>query len=702
MATSQISKNENKQKGNSSDTLLAIYILKILKKYSSPKKWISTGAVCEYLSKDYPFAVCNENTGSQTKKVRRYLDTLSESYEGGCVRKKEGKSSREGFEWCYDASKDDLEVGETQSQETLTELEAELLVDLVSATKILNSDGTRGLAYKLLKKTSLSDKERAKKLEMLRKEEWFKSPNSDLAEKKETIEEYFYDYCLVFDYEDEKAVTATPYGWSYEDGICYLNAKVGDKNRKFALDKIRILSAFEDECNSDDCFTGFDRETDSDKTSLDSLLVNIPTIKSAISDKKCIKFLYRSYAVDGRRVVSKDNEKCVLPHSLVFNDGKYYLIGIDADAPENNKIAYFRVDLMFELERSDVPIKLSEYNEYIFDAIERARVVEKHPFMEAERDVAVTFKVVESALDRVADAFGIAPDMMSKMRVTDETRAVKDSSENGFHDERTVMVDVRTSKTEAFRWALSNADAVEVASQDIRDSIARIADPIYQLYTQTLPDKVRENIDYVLKEGTFKISYMVDADTAYATYKELAKTGRLGAVENMGIADDAICDGVDYFGEFTNTERLIIHAPKITDFSWAAGLVNLETLKVESSEAVDASWMKDMKKLKRLYLTQSSFSDLSVLSEHKEIYDIDISGTNVSDISFIENFEELTQLSIAVCPIEDYSPLFTTKSRLKHLEIDRKALEKIGEEKIRSRHIGINIRVTNNSPFWYL
>jgi Leucine-rich repeat (LRR) protein len=90
------------------------------------------------------------------------------------------------------------------------------------------------------------------------------------------------------------------------------------------------------------------------------------------------------------------------------------------------------------------------------------------------------------------------------------------------------------------------------------------------------------------------------------------------------------------------------------------------------------------------------------LSEHKEIYDIDISGTNVSDISFIENFEELTQLSIAVCPIEDYSPLFTTKSRLKHLEIDRKALEKIGEEKIRSRHIGINIRVTNNSPFWYL
>ena len=122
MATSQISKNENRQKGNSSDTLLAIYILKILKKYSSPKKWISTGAVCEYLSKDYPFAVCNDNTGSQTKKVRRYLDTLSESYEGGCVRKKEGKSSREGFEWCYDASKDDLEVGETQSQETLTEL----------------------------------------------------------------------------------------------------------------------------------------------------------------------------------------------------------------------------------------------------------------------------------------------------------------------------------------------------------------------------------------------------------------------------------------------------------------------------------------------------------------------------------------------------------------------------------------------------
>lgn len=112
--------------------------------------------------------------------------------------------------------------------------------------------------------------------------------------------------------------------------------------------------------------------------------------------------------------------------------------------------------------------------------------------------------------------------------------------------------------------------------------------------------------------------------------------------------------------------------------------------------------MKEMKKLKRLYLTNSSFSDLSVLCEHKEIEDLDISGTNVSDISFIKDFRKLTQLNIATCPIEDYSPLFTTQSKLKYLEIDKNALEKIGEENIRNRHIGICIKVTNNSPFYYL
>jgi hypothetical protein len=61
----------------------------------------------------------------------------------------------------------------------------------------------------------------------------------------------------------------------------------------------------------------------------------------------------------------------------------------------------------------------------------------------------------------------------------------------------------------------------------------------------------------------------------------------------------------------------------------------------------------------------------------------------------------LEQLFLSACPIEDYSPLLTTKSHLKYLEIDREALEKIGEENIRNRHIGIMIKPTNSVFYWF-
>ena len=90
-----------------------------------------------------------------------------------------------------------------------------------------------------------------------------------------------------FDYEDEESITATPLGWSYDDGVCFLNAKVGNEFRKFSLDKIRVTDTDVSGYEEFEDFRVYDEETDSDKTTLDSLLVNIPTIKSAIAERKC-------------------------------------------------------------------------------------------------------------------------------------------------------------------------------------------------------------------------------------------------------------------------------------------------------------------------------------------------------------------------------------------------------------------------------
>jgi predicted DNA-binding transcriptional regulator YafY len=689
---------------NEKESLFSIYILNALKQYSSAVNPITTGKIVEYLEKDYEFWKNSEYyyktdretfLESQKKKVRRYLNTLKDCY-GSCVKKVKGKSRGAGDKWYYDILSDNQAEGIT-TEETLSEGEIEFLVDLISEAKILNSESTLAMVDKLLRKTPLSASKREQRIKEIRNEAWEKNPNNELVWKKEDIQPYIPNRRVTFEYEG-KSITAVTIGWHYESNKCFLSAQVGDKYHRFSLEKIQEFEPIDDKV--------FDHEEDGEQavtnnTALDYLFVNIPILKSAARERRGIKFNYLSYVVKNNRVVCEQEAKQVLPHSLVFNDGKYYLMGIDENATDMDKIAYFRVDLIVDLECLEKPIKLSEWNKQVYDRIDKARLVEKHPLMQVGRVSKVVFLVLESELDRVRDAFG----KNAKVNMTDKTRAVyaepSARADQEPVEKKLVEVTVQTTTEEAYRWALANADAVELVSpQSIRDRIARISDPIYQLYTQSITDKVRENYDYVINTGTFKISYKVDESTAAETYKELAKRGKLGVVDNVGAAGDDIYELGDYFGDFINAKRLCLRTHQLENISWASRLVNLEKIDFTEIHIDDTSWMKNLKKLKQVVFIESTISDLSVLSDHEDIYYLDISGTDVRDISFIEKYHKLDYLNIVACPIEDYSPLLTMQSRLRCLEIDERALEKIGEDRIRKRHIGISIIPRKNSPLW--
>ena len=98
-------KSKKGKKGNSTDTLLPIYILKILKNNSSPDNPISAKQMYDYLIKEERIDSL-ELEESQIKKIRRHLDTLATSYSEGCIKKEEGRSKREGDKWYYDANFD--------------------------------------------------------------------------------------------------------------------------------------------------------------------------------------------------------------------------------------------------------------------------------------------------------------------------------------------------------------------------------------------------------------------------------------------------------------------------------------------------------------------------------------------------------------------------------------------------------------------
>lgn len=688
--------NESVSKGNSEDSLLPIYIFQILKKYSSPEKPLSSQEVMGYLKADYyigDFDILDpkrkEKAFAQLKKVRRHLDTLCESYCYGCIKKIEG-NTRNGHRWYYDIDKDkDKDKGVAKKatvEETLSNEEIDFLVDIITSSKIINSESTSYIIKNLLKKSKLSKDERTARLRKIENEKWQKSINDDLGALKEDIQSCINDgYKIRFDYEDKKSILVAPHGWgSDENGKYTLIAKVEGAGvgefSSFILEKIENLEKTDLNFRYDDAYfdTYFGKSND---LSIDSLFSNIKIINDAIKSKKGIEFEYLSYAIIDKRVDVTRKDKRVLPHRLVFNDGKYYLIGYDE---EEAKINYYRVDLISKSSCSNTKINISHYNERMLEETDAAGVIEKHPLMLTGREYSIKFKVVESALDRVIDTFG---KNAKDFEVSNETRVVGDSSE------RIVKFEVKTTKDEAFRWALSNADAVElVLPQDVRDRLGRIAHPIHNIYERTMADRVRENMDYIRKTGMFKISMNVKEDVAFETFKELKRQNDLGIVDKIHIAKIEGATG-DYFGEFSNAKHLsLAYAPNCKSLIWASKLTKIAIINIFKTQINDVSWLSAMKKLRYVEIAESPICDLSALKDHKYILYLNISNTLITDIGFLENYEHLGKLDISGCPIKDYSPLLKIRP-LDHLIIDEKAVEALGMDNLIKHHPDAVIRV---------
>ena len=353
------------------------------------------------------------------------------------------------------------------------------------------------------------------------------------------------------------------------------------------------------------------------------------------------------------------------------------------------------------MDYSETKIKLSDWNKQVYDTIERAREIEKHPLMVAGEDIRVEFSVLESALDRVRDAFGSSP----IFQVTKETRAVL-KDEKSFEDaaqEKVVKVFVRTTRDEAFRWALANADAVElIYPQDIRDNLRRIGNPIHYAYTKTLTDIAREKASEIEESWIFETAYIGEEKTTKAVCEELKRRNKTDVVVRITI-HEAMEEPGEYYGEFINTEIL-----EITDSfgcknpTWASKLTNINKVEISHTYMENVSWLKDLRMLRWLELHLSPIKDLSVLSDHKYIHILSLCNLEITDISFIEQYQRLKFLDVVGCPIKDYTPILRIPP-LEQLIIDEDVVESLGMDALVKHHPDAEIEVRrkkNNNDLW--
>ena len=483
---------QNKKNGmkNSKQSLLPIYILMILKKNSSSEKPLTRSEITDFLKK-YKIEIGSEDR----KTVPRCINTLAIHFQDSIVEIKGKKGTPTA--WYLDISNVPMFESNIFSNE-----EMNMFIDMISELKIISNECTSSLISKLI--STMNEEEQKNIRRRSSSKGAHKCENNPLLEIKNKIEkaiEYYRE--ITFKYKingEEQIFTVIPHTIKAVNGEVFLNAfcKSGEAN-KFYLDHISSISIGKEveEIYGDD---EFDLETESSKIAknigLDTLFSNLKKINYAIKNRQTLRLDYLGYRVKENRIKleSKVEDKIVFPLNTAFKDGKYYLIALDTQS--NYAPVFYRLDLISNLEY-DAVLDFMERRK--FDVKETHEYTDTHPYMlPGFTKMGVRFLIDSEALERVFDAFG------NKAIPCGEVWGYQTAGENARklaekfpelnfsnylgldHNARyTEIKIIETTDEEAFRFAMANADVVELlAPAHLRERILDVSKKIEKRYSK--------------------------------------------------------------------------------------------------------------------------------------------------------------------------------------------------------------------------
>ena len=475
-ATKKQDSNQNSQR-----SLMPLFLYKILKEKSSADNPLTQKQISQILSGS-PYKI--EIGENDRKALPRCIKTLSLAYPNLIVETAGKKGTPTS--WYFDFSHDPMPSGNVFSNE-----EATMFVDMVSGLKIISRECSTALIHKFA--ASMDNKP---------VRFGYKSENNELYKFRDKIEEAIKKHREVtFTYRMEKKerlFTVIPVSIKYIDGNIFLDAFTSSgKPQKFDLSNI-VMLAIGKKAASCDPNEEIELEDDTSKSlksiGLDALFSNLTKIKYAIHNQQKLKFEYLGYTIKDNklRLVTK-SEETVYPLDTAFKGDKYYLIAVNVN--EKFKPVFFRIDLMASLEYDST---LDFIERRRFDAKDTHEYVDAHPYMlSGFSQIGVRFKIDITALDRVIDAFGNNAIPCGEVKGWETAGknarllAAKYSeldfseylglSHNGTYAE----FRVETSEDEAFRFALENADVVEIeAPKHLRDRILEVSKKVKNRYSK--------------------------------------------------------------------------------------------------------------------------------------------------------------------------------------------------------------------------
>ena len=180
------------------------------------------------------------------------------------------------------------------------------------------------------------------------------------------------------------------------------------------------------------------------------LMYVLDQVSDAISEKKKIRFVYCSYGTDFKLHPKREKPYVVNPYQMVFNHGRYYLIG-NYDKYDN--VVHFRLDRISEVEILDERVKDMSMVKGLERGINLPKHMAEHIYMFSGEAVWVRMTVEKRLMNDLVDWFG------KDFRIVRESEAV-------------VWISVCCNEDAMFYWALQYGPYVEILEpQGLRDRI---------------------------------------------------------------------------------------------------------------------------------------------------------------------------------------------------------------------------------------
>lgn len=617
-------------------SLLPLYIFEILRKFSSKESPMSEKKIKDTINEAKIFKNsvrdCDGKFRSIKKKDRkiipRHIRTLVEHFPGLIVPVETGKNK--AAKWYYDSSK--AEQFPFISRNNFSIDEIGFLVDMVSSSKLLTEQSSDAFIKKLFNSLNIIDKEVAEK----RYKSVTKSTRVVKNENQYVHEIFDKLQCAI---KDKKRVNITInteeielkeiknvnvyaiYRCHAKEQI-YVYAQDGDRDVKIELAQIKHVDLLSKSSNYNESIIkklkneGFVIIDKYDKSknleiSNDTLFVNLRFISSAISKKRLLSFKDFNLWAQNEAIT-----RTILPIKIILQDDFYYLVAIEI-ADEGKKPVYIKVTLMEDLRLG------KSFNEKDFEK-EKAKLSINPLIYSQTTNITVKFYIKREAMQYLGNEFGEperskSTDPFDNMGINMQKIGRKFSEEltkalTGYeHKDELIEITVETTEEEAFRWALKNADVVELKSpKRLRIKLLELTKYLVTRYSKSPDDKKQEHYRRVISGEEF-LTYgtlSIEANNSKKEdwiFKRISDEKAYSKIKKLKIRNTPSPISNEELEKYTNIEELVVEGNGVNDFSWIGNLSSLKSLALSNTTMVNGDVLTKISPLKNLFLSKNHF-----------------------------------------------------------------------------------------------